>query len=162
MDLAKNFISGFQKEKPFEKNGVHPAPIYTLLFKRNRLLQKLDWVQSDGWEDYILLYFWIVFHAFLGCRKSSLQIDVILYKGFAKKKWHGEQNAVQWFNQTTERAERDTQTSEQQLNYKKSPVIGERSWKLSIKICADLNRFLFLFQVHNNAYNRLELTRVLL
>ena len=31
------------------------------------------------------LYLWIVFHVFKGCRIASLQIDVILYEGLAKK-----------------------------------------------------------------------------
>lgn len=56
----------------------------------------------------------------LGCKKSYLQVDVILYEGFTTKVIffvRGEQNAVQWINQTDRWwAERDKDTSEQHLN----------------------------------------------
>lgn len=39
--------------------------------------QKLDFVQSDGWEDYSS--FELTF-MLLGCRNSSLHVDVILYE----------------------------------------------------------------------------------
>ncbi len=73
-----------------------------------------------------------------------------MYEGFAEKAG------------TIERTERDKDPSEQQLNKnQKSSVTGKRNWKLSNKICADLNRNRFLFQckVHNNASNKLKKKR---
>lgn len=54
---------------------------------------------------------------------------------------------------TVARAQKDKDTSEQQLN-KNIRNWFKKNWKLSMKMCADLNKnkFPFQFQVQNNAY----------
>ncbi len=87
----------------------------------------------------------------LRCRRSSLQIDVIFLKGLPKKKSNVlyKENKTLFSGSTSlmiERAGRDKDTSEQQLN---NSVKHHQS-------------SVFQCQVHNNVYNRLELTGALL
>lgn len=101
-----------------------------------------------------LLYIFEWSFMLLCCRKSSLQIDVIKFEGFVlymknKTLYKGST----WL--TNERAERDKDTPEHG-----SPVTGKRNRKLSIKTCTywNKNRLLFQCQVHNDVYNKLDLT----
>ncbi len=79
----------------------------------------------------------------------------------------GEPKAARRFNQTDTWKCRRRQRSlwaPVKWEYQKSPGTGKRNQKLSIKICAHLNRKWFLSQceVHNNAYNKLELKVLLI
>lgn len=86
-------------------------------------------------------------------------------KGLQKQECfvHGEQNAGHAEGQKVTK----TPLSNRFLaveNSKKSPHISKRAWKLSIKICVDVNRdsFLFQCQMHINAFKMLVLTGALL
>lgn len=131
------------KEVPWCNSFICSEPFRKFVMAWRRSL-----IRCSQMAERTTLCLWMVFYAF---RLEKVLCGVFLKEGYV---FCTMVQTGDWKGRKRQRSLWAT------VEHKKSLVTGRRNWKLSIKVCADLNRYRFLFQcrVYNN---KMELTGVL-